>query len=185
VLFTPPGAAQRFVEVNAYDMVEFQPVQTGDLGEPVGFYKVGLIPLVASDPYAYTYTQDVNDIAGGGSKVIVNAGNAPSFPVLRVFGPFTGFTIANTTTGQAISMGVANPMSVAAGHYIEIIMKWETCVLDGDVKHLEGFLDVATSDFWDIEPDPSAPGGANTITAAFIGGSGASKVTFLSNSAWR
>lgn len=185
VLFTPPGFAQRFVEVNAYDTVDFEAVESGQFGEPLGFYKIGTIPLVAADAYTYTYTQDVNDISDGGSKVIVNAGNAPSKPVLRVYGPFTGFTITNNTVGASIAMGNGTPMSVATGHYVEIIMKWETCVLDGNVSHVEGYLDVASSDFWALDPDPSAPAGANTIAASFIGAGGSTKVTVLSNSAWR
>lgn len=179
VLFTPPGQAQRFAEVNAYDMVEFTPVQTGDFGEPVGFYKVGMIPLVASDPYTYTYTQDVNDILPGGSLAISNLGNAPSFPVLRVYGPFSAFTITNTITAQAVAMGNANPMSITTGHYVEIVNKWETCVLDGNVRHIEGYLDVTSTNFWSLSP------GSNTITASFVGSGGTTKVTVLSNSAWR
>lgn len=179
VIFQPPGKEQRFIEVNAYDAIEFEPVESGSFGEPLGFLKTGLIPLVASDPYSFTYAQDVNDILDGQAKVISNLGNVGWWPVLRVYGPFTGFTITNNTTGESIAMGNSTPMSIAAGHYVEIISKWETCVLDGNVRHLEGYLDVASTDFWQLQP------GTNTIAAGFIGGAGTTKVTVLSNSAWR
>jgi hypothetical protein len=185
VIFQPPGKEQRFLEVNAYEQIEFDPVDSGAFGEPVGFLKTGLIPLVTSDPYAFTYTQDVNDILNGGSLVISNLGNAPSLPVLRVYGPFTAFTITNTTTGEQIRMGNTNPMNITSGHYVEIVNKWESCVLDGNVKHIEGYLDVATTDFWALQPNPTAPAGANTISASFVGAGGTTKVTVLSNSAWR
>lgn len=184
IIFQPPGLEQRFIAVRGYDEVEIDPVQTGSFGEPLGFLKTALVPMVAGDPYAYTYTQTVTNITDGGSANITNAGNAPNYPTLRVYGAYTAFTLTNETTGESIEMGNTIPMDVTDGHYIEIITSLETCVYDGDVSHVEGYLDVTATDFWALQPDPIAAGGVNTISASFVGADASTKLTVLSNSAW-
>jgi hypothetical protein len=176
LLFTPPGQGQRFMNVRAYDVVDFQPVSTGSpFGEPQGFLKAGPIPLVAEDNAAYTYTEVDTDITDGGSATITNAGNIDSPPVYEAYGPYTGFVITNTTSGGAITYSGG---AVATGHYIEIITRLETAFLDGTGADQARYINWSTANF-----DPLQPG-ANVISVSFTGGGGGTKLTVKSNDAW-
>jgi len=136
------------------------------------------------------YAQDVTQLNPSltGSNTVTNYGNRPSYPVWQVNGPFTGFTITNTsvTPNEVFSYngGLPGAALVTAGNYIEIDTFRNTAYLMVGAApngvpstNLKPGIEIASSDFFTIPP------GANTITLStfpVIGGTG----TCLLNSAW-
>jgi hypothetical protein len=196
--FTPSGKAQRFCTVRLDGEVTEESVQTGAFGEAVGFRKKVTIPLRADNPYNLTAAQQTDvaysqsnasghpEIASGGSLALVNNGTAPTWPVLKVWGPYSAFTIHNTTLdtalgySTAVKFGHENAMSVGSGHYVEIILGpvVHTAYLDGSSTNMLGYQDSDSLFWWYLQR------GSNTITANFTGGGGGTKVELLVNDGW-
>jgi hypothetical protein len=70
-----------------------------------------------------------------------------------VYGPFDQFVLSNVTTGLDIVYDDSLPgaVSVASGHYIEIITFANTVYLDGDGPSRKAGIDIRNSDFWQLE----------------------------------
>lgn len=132
-------------------------------------------------PYAEDATEQSQVIAAGTSgAAIVNVGNAAFSPVVRVTGPFLGFTLVNHTDLDPLGVPLEvlydstrpGALAVAGGHFAEIDFFRGTIYLDGSGVSLIAGIDPTLSDFWHLVP------GSNTIT---ISGAGA---TILWNNAW-
>lgn len=134
--------------------------------------KVFEFGLDCPDPLSYDATEIVTHITASGT--VPNAGNAPSWPVIKVNGPTTGFTVTNADLGEAIVVdGSGFGFSVASGHYVEIDTKREVVTLDGDVLFYGSEVDWTASVFGAVSP------GGDTYTL-----SGAPSMDVLSNNAW-
>ena len=105
-------------------------------------------------PYAIDGTQITTALTdGGGPVAIPNAGDSSFFPLIRVAGSTSAFTITKTATGEQV---VYSGTAIAGGHYAEINFFDGTIFLDGDSTDLQASLDPTNTDFFQI-----APGGSN------------------------
>lgn len=142
-------------------------------------YEGGLlkqISIVVESPFPYALThqeQELDTITD--SLTITNEGDCDTFPVWRVNGASTGFTLTNTTTGLAIVYDDSLPgaSSIASGHYVEIDTIRETAWLDGDVAPRKAGIDLEETDFFPLVP------GDNDIEIT------GATVDALVNDAWR
>lgn len=159
--FRPSGQLTRFQECRLYEPVD---IGYDSISGPKNF----AVTLVSQDPRAYTFTQDVTEITLGDTIPLPNLGNTESWPVIKVNGPCSGFSVI---AGTGFFIGWAGDLN--AGAYIEIDMFKETMYGNGDGPNRLGGLDLETSDFWSIPP------GGTTLTLV-----GAPSATVLSNSAW-
>lgn len=112
-------------------------------------------------PYAYAInaTQTDTAIAAAGSDSLDNTGNADSYPVIKVHGATSAFTITNEETGAQIIYDSGRPGAVAigGGSYAEIDTFQGSIFLNGDGADLVAGLDPTSVLF------PLAPG-AQTIS---------------------
>lgn len=103
-------------------------------------------------PFPISMPPEINfgDFSGGGATTAHNAGNAPTYPRVRIFGPVSGPTLRNTTTGKLITLP---GLVISTGDFVEIDMQRETVLLNASEENsVIGKLDAATSDFWPLEP---------------------------------
>lgn len=166
--WTPTGAAQRRLTVRLLEAL-----QIGG-----GLIKEFQLALVAADPTVYAellqtadttaltvggggaevfphgFPYSYGDYSGGGNVNVTNGGEVPSYPVVEVYGPITAPSIFNVTTGKVVSF---TALTIAAGDFLEVDMKAETVELNGSPDvNLIGKLDVASSEFWALEPAVNA-----------------------------
>jgi phage-related protein len=160
--FIPSGQATRFLEVKHYEAVENSDFPFG-LSGPHGFQ----ITFVADRPYPLTYTQIVTNLPDGIATAVGNAGNAETWPVVKVFGPSSGFTLQ-----RADGTNITWTGTLGAGVYIEIDMFKETMYNNGDEADRLGGLDLENSDFFPI------PAGGDTLTVTNA------TASVLANAAW-
>lgn len=184
--FTPTGGTTRQLSVRLFDKVTVRG----------GVLKEFQITLIASDPFTYSdalFTATTSALTGagatgglafpvafpigfgeytaGGEAAVTNSGNVNSYPVIRVYGPISGPTLRNLTTGLVLSLPGA---SVSSGSYAAVDMANETIYLDDiTTSPLIRYLDVLTSEFWPLVP------GANTVKLTGSGFSGATNATVL------
>ncbi len=105
--------------------------------------------VVSAFPYAMSeQEQTPTTIADGATESLVNDGTTRFWPVFRVQGPTSNFTITNTTTGELLHWD--GPM-VGTGEYVEIDMFRGTAYLNGDDANLLDGIDFLTTDFWALE----------------------------------
>lgn len=64
-----------------------------------------------------------------GAGTIVNAGNADSYPLLRIYGPTTEPVVTNDTQGKSLAF---TGVTLVAGEYLEIDTRSKTILLNGD-----------------------------------------------------
>lgn len=136
-------------------------------------------------PYAIDATEVDTDIADAATETITNIGDSDESPVIKVFGPSSGFTITNlddldeTGTPLAVVYDGSRPgaVNIASGHYAEIDFFRGTIFNDGDGADLIAGIDPTLTDFFHLKPVGVAPTGNRiTITGA--------SCTVLSNNAW-
>lgn len=111
-------------------------------------------------PYAQDLTQISTDIADGATETLDNEGTADYFPVFKVFGPTSAFTLENLTTGIQIEYNAALPDAVAigGGDYAEINTFTNEIFLNGDGANLKAGIMQLASDY------PSLVVGENDVT---------------------
>lgn len=180
IRWAPTGGTSSAPGNNGYRMLDDIRLLT----YPTGSQQAGSpYELAFSIDCARPYSEDETQlsIALTGSDVVTNYGNRPSYPVWKIDGPFTGFTITNTsvTPNEVFSYngGLPGAALVTGGNYIEIDTFGNTAYLNGNGANLKPGIEIASSDFFTIPP------GANTITLStfpVIGGTG----TCLLNSSW-
>lgn len=108
-------------------------------------------------PYAIDQTQTTTSISDGATDSLLNNGTADFYPVIKAYGPFTSFSIANTTTGLQLDYDDTRPgaVSVGGGDYAEIDFFRGTVFLNGDSSDLIAGIVPSTSDFWTLACDPA------------------------------
>lgn len=146
----------------------------------------GILELTTTIDTRFPYSMDETElqVTLDASEVVLNAGNRPTYPVFKISGPFTGFTMVNTTTGQQMvydgtRLGAA---AVAAGDFIEFDMLRNTAYLGtypgaGDQDNMKPGIDPINSEFFPLAVGP------NTITLTRTEG-GAIGGFALVNAAW-
>jgi hypothetical protein len=181
--WTPTGKATRRMLV---ELLEDVPVR----GAPGSIIKTFQIALVAAEPTVYADAEQTADTSAlttdsggdlsfphsfpfsfggassGGTVSVTNGGEADSYPTIRVYGPITGASLRNATTGKRL---VFTALVLGAGDYIEIDMRRERVLLNGDVAiSYSRYVDPTLSEFWPLVP------GANVVS---LSGSGFSATT--------
>lgn len=124
-------------------------------------------------PYAIDLTQSSTNITG--STNLDNVGNTTMFPVFKVNGGSSGFTLSNDTTDLVIvfDAGLPGASSIPGGSYLEIDTFRNTAYLNGDGANYKPGIDVQASDFFGLVP-------GNQVISI----SGAPSVDVLWQAAW-
>ncbi len=105
--------------------------------------------VVSAFPYAMSeQEQTPATITDGATETLVNEGTTRFWPVFKVYGPTSNFTITNTTTGELLAWDGA---MIGTGEYVEIDMFRGTAYLNGDGANLLDGIDFLTTDFWALE----------------------------------
>jgi hypothetical protein len=89
--------------------------------------------------------------AAAGAQVVTNSGTAPAYFVARLYGPCTGPSLLNVTTGEEISF--TSDLVLGAGDYVEIDTREHTAYAESlpDASRL-GYLDFSVSAWWRLAP---------------------------------
>jgi len=103
-------------------------------------------------PYVIDYTQQVTTLTGGATQTLNNIGTAPFYPVFKVYGPTSAFTITNVTTGKEFSYDADQPgaQPIGTSEYAEINTFRNTVYLNGDQDNLKPGIVISTSDFFPL-----------------------------------
>lgn len=131
---------------------------------PSGIMEIG-VTLDCALPYSEDELQLAPTIPGD----VVNGGNRPTYPVWKVFGPTTYFTIENTDTGESFSWDGAAPGMPVIGptDYLEINTFDNTVFKNAIGSNLMGGIVMSISEFFLIPPGTSAislsSGGAASV----------------------
>lgn len=101
-------------------------------------------------PYSMDVSEQTTDIDA--TVVVTNAGTTDFFPVFRIHGPFSSFSLQNVETLLFFDYDASFPgaAAVAAGHYAEVNTFGNTVFLDGNGANLMAGIDVTISDFWTL-----------------------------------
>lgn len=161
VYWTPTGQPQRMA-----DQVKLISGPS-DTTSPRGQGGVSVIfTLLSPFPYALTAAQNTTTILDGATETLTNGGNTDFFPVIKVYGPTSAFTITNNSVldedGNPLQLvySSANPggQSIPSGHYGEFDFFKNTAYKDGSGLNLKPGITIPSSDFFPLAP------GENDIT---------------------
>jgi len=111
-------------------------------------------------PYVYDFTQLTVSLEASTPQNITNQGNVDFWPVVKVYGPTTAFSIENETISQAIVYDSSLPgaVDIGVGEYMEFDFFRNTAYLNGTGASGKPGIDMTLSDFW-----PLQAGVANSI----------------------
>lgn len=152
IIWTPESMASRMV--NDIDLME-KPVVTV---EPGGAEGIVTVTFAVCSPFPYEMSeaeQTPASIADGATEILTNEGSTRFWPVFKVHGPVSTFTITNVTTGESI---VYDGATIGALHYVEIDNFRGTAYLDGSSSNELNGIDFLSTDFFALVP------GANSVT---------------------
>jgi hypothetical protein len=171
--WAPVGGASGAPGSNGYRMMEdirllSYPVESQAPGAPLEV----VVTIDCERPYCEDETQLSPAVPG----TVVNYGNRPTYPVYKIYGNYTSFTLKNTTTGEQFAYDGALPgaMAVGPGDYMEIDTFHNTLYLNGAGANLKPGVVMVDSDFSPLVP------GNNVITCP---GVGAASIALV-NAAW-
>lgn len=171
VYWQPAGAAQRMIR-------KVQLNSSADITLASGLTQ---IDFQLKSPYPYAWTAAENPPTSL-DATLTNGGTADFWPVIKVYGPATQFTITNTDVVDDFGVPLQivydssrpGAQAIPGGSYAEIDTFRNTIYLNGDQDNLKPGLDIAVSDFFPIAV------GDNAIT--LVGG--AASATVLWQDAW-
>lgn len=127
---------------------------------------VNSTPLgIASAASGRSYPRSYDYGYGGGTSgavAIVNAGNVPTAPVVRLDGPMTNATITNETTGETLTI----TYTLGSGEYLEIDFVSKTVMLDGVASRYYA----KSGSWWELNP------GSNSIRVTSGSGTGSASI---------
>ncbi len=83
----------------------------------------------------------------GGSNFIINNGNAPYYPIVRITGPVLNPSLRNNTSGKVVRFAV----NLAAGEYLDIDFKRKT-IFDNQGRNQ---YSSKSGDWWFLQPGTS------------------------------
>lgn len=126
-------------------------------------------------PYAADETQDNPSIPG----VVTVEGNRFTFPVWKLYGPFTTVTVTDSATGASWTYdgSLNGAVAVGGGDYLEVDTFRDTVYLNGSGANRKPGIVMTTSDFFTLGP------GSHTIGVTYGGGAGGASL-MLVNGAW-
>lgn len=113
-----------------------------------------------AQPYALDLAQTTTHVPDGVATIINLTGNTPMFPVIKVNGATTGFTLENNSGPlpfPSFDWTSTYSTPIPGGQYGEISTFRNTFYLNGDGANLKPGIDFLVSDFWPLIV------GANTI----------------------
>lgn len=133
-------------------------------------------------PYALNLTPGSPAAFGAGAAALTNVGTSRTYPVFRVHGPASTFTLTNTSVldsaGNPLEIlynaGLPGGVAIGGGDYAEIDTFRNTIYLNGDGANLKAALDVTVSEFFWLKP------GLNSLTIT----GDTTTADILWNSAW-
>lgn len=136
------------------------------------------VPLVAPDPLLYDADnlRTVDVPMTGAATAVTNAGNAPTYMVARLTGPFTG---GATLTSAASGKQIAYSGAAGAGGYVDVQTNPVVGISAVSNLGVNFYGSMAT---WTLFTIP--PGTSNFSATAASGTTGASKVTLTWRDAW-
>ncbi len=167
--WSPSGAGDRILDF-------VQALAWTDPSVVEGITRVSLA-LESPFPYAVDLSQNDDTITDGSSMTLTNDGTADSFPVMKVMGPTSLFTITNVTTGLEVVWDSSRPgvSAIGGGDYAEIDFFRGTIFLNGSSSDLIAGFDPTQTD---IFPLVYIGGGVNDISVV------GADVEVLWNRAW-
>jgi hypothetical protein len=126
---------------------------------PVGDARI-TVTFDSPFPYVLDFTQETISLVDGVPQAVTNEGTADFYPVVKVYGPTSSFTLENTTLGEQIVYDSSLPggASIGAADYVEFDFFRNTAYLNGSGASRKSGIDIELSDFWILEA-----GVANTI----------------------
>ena len=161
--------------------------------------KTFLLPLVAADPRIYSqavntqtgtaivqlgaafdWVFDVNFGGGTGAireLAVSNAGNFPTPPVVRIEGPISNPVIANSQTGEQLSLTANGGLSLAAGQWVDVDMLARTVTRNDGTNEYDKVA-FPGSTWWYLNA------GSTIITLNGAGSTGSTKLTATWRDAW-
>lgn len=145
VVWTPEGMASRMI--NDLSLME-KPVVTVEPGGSEGIVTV-TFGLCSPFPYEMSEAEQTPaSIADGATETLTNMGSTRFWPVFKVNGATSAFTISNAANGEEI---VYNGTAIGGGSYVEIDCFRGTAYLNGDqASRLDG-IDFLSTDFFALE----------------------------------
>jgi len=155
IYWTPDGEAQRMIRKCQLSEAQDTTV-TDDQATTVAF------EVKSPYPYAWTAAETTTAL----DATLTNTGTADFWPVIKVYGPTSAFTIENASVtdedGNPLQItydaGLPGAISIPVAEYAEIDTFGGTIYLNGDEDNLKPGLDMAVSDWFPIQV------GANVIT---------------------
>lgn len=151
LLYTPEGKATRLLDrlqLEGTIVVTEAPGATG-----VQFQ------LLSELPYTFDFEQTTTTLdAGTPTATLTNDGSIKYLPVIRVHGPFDGFTLENAdaldAAGNPLQIvydsGLPGAVPIGPAEYIEIITFANTVYLNGNGPSRKAGIDIVTSDFFPL-----------------------------------
>lgn len=157
IVWHPDGLAERMID---QIVLMEKPVVTV---EPTSSDSIVTVTFGVVSPFPYEMSeaeQTPASIAASATETLTNTGTTQFWPVFKVNGATSTFTITNAATGLQI---VYDGTAIAGGHYAEIDCFRGTIYLDGDGANLLNGIDFLNTDFFALVP------GANDITITGAG----------------
>lgn len=126
-------------------------------------------------PKTYPWSYPATDVAG--AAIVTSLGSIPSHFTAKLYGPCSGPSLRNETTGEEITFTTA--LTLAAGEYVEVDTRERTASLLSNTSASRlNYLDFTTTSWWRIEP------GENSIRYAPLAGSSGSAAVITYRPAW-
>ena len=147
LFWTPTGLGDQRLLDNAR-LKEISAWTFGQAGDPRMTFR-----LDSPFPYVYDFAQVTTSLLDGVPEVVTNNGNVDFFPVVKVYGSTTLFTVRNITINQEMIYDASLPgaPAIGPGDYMEFDFFRNTAYLNGDEDSGKPGIDVALSDFWPIQ----------------------------------
>lgn len=173
IVWTPEGMPARMV--NDLDLFERQVVTVVPRDEES--IVAVTFGVVSEFPYEMSEAEQTPVLINAGSipTTLTNDGNTRFWPVFKVYGPTSQFTITNLSVldddGNPLEI-VYDGSWIGTSEYVEIDAFRGTVFLNGDEDNLLSGIDFTETTFWALEP------GANDVTIE------GADVDVLYNDAW-
>lgn len=128
-------------------------------------------PNVAGRTYNLTFprTYPAGQAPVGGT-ILLNQGTLETYPVVRLYGPFTDAVIRNSTLDKMIKL---EAVALAAGNFVEIDFRNRTVLLNGDINgSYYQYVNWLQSEWWELQMGQNlitfVPTGYTSATKAII-----------------
>jgi hypothetical protein len=106
-------------------------------------------PVGRSYPLTYPKTYTATMVTG--ASIVTNLGGVPSHFVARLYGPCSGPSLKNLTTGEEITF--LPSLSLAAGQYVEVDTRARSAVAQSDASSSRlNYVDFTSTSWWRIQP---------------------------------